>query len=140
MVAFTLKEPPISVGAVEALSPTTAVQMSDNEERTITPPATVDRRADALLAMRRELDTYWVSLRGFAEMEPDQVLIALSAFTARVGEMRTHCYRDGGRLATRLRLDELEPFIEECDRQFKFHSRLQSIRELDWRMAGGSPS
>lgn len=143
MSRYVVQEARIGVKDVEALAPPPAmcagVQVSDNVERTVSPPAPA-RSTDVLVAYRRELDAYWVNMRGFASMEPDQVLIALSAYTARVGEMRKNCWRDGGRLASKLRTEEIDPFIEECDRQFKFHSRLQSTRELDWQMTRGAPT
>lgn len=97
-------------------------------------------RADALLQFRVEFDGYRRQMRDFVTMEPDEVLIALSAFSARASEVRVLLWRDGSRLAQKMRTEEMDPFIDECDRQFKVHSRLQTIRELDWRMTGGAPS
>lgn len=89
--------------------------------------------------LRGELDGYYRAMQGFVSLEPDQVMLQLSAFSARASEIRTHLSRSDGRLSNAFRTREIEPFIDECDRQFKLHSRILSQRELDWRISAGQP-
>lgn len=88
-------------------------------------------------ALRSELDGYYAMARKWAHLEPDVVLMELSAITARLTEVRAHLNRDNGQRANRLRISEIDPLLEECDRQFKIHSRLIAMHQLDWEVARG---
>jgi hypothetical protein len=70
-------------------------------------------------------------------MEPDQIMVTLAGISARVIEIRANLVRREDRISQKLRTMEVEPLVDECDRQFKLWSRIQSIRELDWKMSGG---
>lgn len=91
-----------------------------------------------------ELNHYYARLNAFTDMEPDEVLRELSGISARLTEMRSNCFRlaDSGdrasRAADKLRIKEIDPMLEECERQFKYHSRIQAIREFDLKMTGGA--
>lgn len=86
--------------------------------------------------IRDELDGYFVTLKQLGAMEPDQVMYQLSAITARLSELRMHLCRHPGRRFDLLRTKELDPLIVECDRQYKFHSRIHAIRTFDWEVSG----
>lgn len=91
-----------------------------------------------------ELNHYYGRIKEFETSDPEDVLRELSGISARLTEMRANCQRLAGQsrgsVADRIRTKEIDPLLEECDRQFKLHSRLQAIREFDLRMAGGAPS
>lgn len=97
----------------------------------------VDETVGWLDRLRMEFDGYYARLRQFESLEPDQVMLEVSAVAARLTEVRAQLLRDHGQRATRLRLDEVDPLLEQLDFQFKIHSRLQSVRDLDFRLSGG---
>lgn len=87
--------------------------------------------------IRGELDAYFRSMQRFGDLEPDQILMVLSSYSARIGELRLQLIRRDTRRSNALRCKEIDPFIEECDRQFKIWSRIVAIREMDFRLSGG---
>lgn len=103
----------------------------------IDPDVRVDPHKDWITNYQSELDAYFGVMTQFNMMDPAEVMMKLSSFSARASEMRAQLIRVDSRRSTAFRTREVDPFLEECDRQFKIHSRLQSFRELDWKMAGG---
>ena len=96
-----------------------------------------DPDKDWIANMQGELDAYYVLMKQFNLMDTAEVLQQLSSWSARASEMRTQLVRVESRKSNAFRTREVDPFLDECDRQFKIHSRLQSLRELDWKMASG---
>ena len=92
---------------------------------------------DEVAYVRAELDEYYLAMQRFGELEPDQIFMALSAYSARMGELRLQLVRRDSRRCTSLRCKEVDPFIEECDRQFKIWSRIVATRTMDWEMTKG---
>lgn len=88
---------------------------------------------------REELDGYYELMQEFCALDPHTVFMRLSAMSARASEMRSRLARDDSRRALTLRTREVEPFLDECDRQFKVHSRALTITELEFKMSGGAP-
>lgn len=88
-------------------------------------------------AIRSELDAYYGLVKEWATSEPDIVLQEISAISARLTEVRAQLNRDNGQRANRLRISEIDPLIEQLEFQFKVHSRIQAVREMDFRMSGG---
>lgn len=86
--------------------------------------------------LRKELDGYYDEMKGFPDAYPDEIFLRLSSWTARMSEVRGKLTRSGKQAANRVRIDEVDPFISECERQFKFHSRRQSVNEMDFKLAG----
>jgi hypothetical protein len=109
---------------------------------TPTPPAgpagatSEDRERSRLAAFMAELDTIYAALPDFPNMEPDQVLLFISGWLARLTGIRAELQRSGSQKANMLRTKEVDPLIEALDSQFKIHSRLISMRELDFKMTG----
>lgn len=87
--------------------------------------------------LQAELDGYLRTMQEFAGWEPDAVLLTLSSMAARMLEVRTRMVRDNGQRATAFRTKEIDPFLEQCDFQFKIHSRLLAAHELEFKMMGG---
>lgn len=125
MAEFTLSEDPF-----------------DAEERvqtsTIPRNAVVAGRTDLSL-WQEEFDGYWAGMRQFELMDPTEIFLRLSGFSARASELRALIGRTENRRWNAFRTKEIEPFLEEVDRQFKFHSRVAAMREFEFRLSGGSP-
>lgn len=83
-----------------------------------------------------ELDDIYANLPGFPGMEPDQVLLMCSGWLARLTGIRADLQRAGTTKANALRTKEIDPLIDALDQQFKIHSRLISMRELDFKITG----
>ncbi len=98
-------------------------------------PETVDTDLEKL---REEMDGYYQTMEGFQTGDPRDNLMDLSAFSARMSHARTHIIRNGNvKIATNFRTKELDPFISECDRQFKIWSRLITVAQMDWDISRG---
>jgi len=91
-----------------------------------------------LEALRAEMDRYFDLMESFQTGDPRENLMHLSAFTARMSHVRTHIIRNGTEKSTaNFRTKELDPFISECDRQFKIWSRLVTVAQMDWEISKG---
>lgn len=86
---------------------------------------------------RNEVDAYYVRMRDFGTIETDEIFAELAAFSARASEIRGWLVRSQTRASNSFRTQEIDPFISECDRQFKLWSRYQAVREMDFRLSGG---
>lgn len=87
--------------------------------------------------LREEMDGYLEQMKQFHHMPVDEVFRLLSGWTARATELRIQLNRSDNQRASSFRTKEIEPFLEECERQFKFHSRIQATHELDLKMVRG---
>jgi hypothetical protein len=85
-----------------------------------------------VVEVRAEIDDYMILLRKLRSLPPEQVFLELSGITARMAEIRMVCVRSESRRLAALRTREIDPLIEECDRQFRFHSRIQAVRSIEW--------
>lgn len=109
----------------------------DEGKPTITPVvAAFQAKSGDVNALRAEMDNYYREMNTLNGLDPMEVFQKLSAFSARASEIRAYCFRVESRQAQALRTQMVDPFLEECDRQFKIHSRLQAIRELEFRLVG----
>lgn len=87
-------------------------------------------------AVEDELDIMARAIRGFWEMEPDQVMRMVSAMSARCTEMSMHLHRlEGKREWRQVRTMQADRILAELDRQFKLHSRLLEVRRQDIEMS-----
>lgn len=79
-----------------------------------------------------EIDMCLRAIRGFWEMEPDQVMRMTSAMSARATELSIHLHRlEGRREWKQVRTLQVERLQAELDRQFKVASRLLEVRRQD---------
>lgn len=79
-----------------------------------------------------EIDMMMRALRGFWEMEPDQVFRMSSAMSARCTELAIHLHRlEGKREWRQVRTQQVERILSELDRQFRGHSRIVELRRMD---------
>lgn len=89
-------------------------------------------------SLRKELDGYFEIMQDFSSGDARQNLMYLSAFTARISHVRSHIIRSaGGKLVQDFRTKEIDPFVSECDRQFKIWSRLITYAQFDWETSRG---
>lgn len=86
--------------------------------------------------IRKEIDGYYEEMKGFQNEYPEDIFLKLSSWTARMSEVRGRLTRSSKPAANRMRIDEVDPFINECDRQFKIHSRRQAVQEMDFKLVG----
>lgn len=89
-------------------------------------------------AIRLEVDDYLGRLRGLNSLPSAEVFMTLSAISARLAEIRNRLVRVDNRRFLALRTKEVDPLIDEVDRQFKFHSRIASVRQMEWDATTGS--
>lgn len=91
-------------------------------------------------SVRAELDSAFADMRRFFQMEPDEVMRACSAHSARLSELRVRIQRieDFQRQWQPVRVREIEPTLDELRQQYAIASRLQSVRQLDWDMERGN--
>lgn len=85
-------------------------------------------------AIQEELDSWYRKMKTFPSREPTDILLLLSGWTARASEIRGMLWRINTTRASQIRIREIEPFLQECDRQFKIHSRIVSTREIEVKM------
>lgn len=86
---------------------------------------------------RTEILGYYQTMKEFNNMDPSDVFRSLSQFTARASEMRATISEHETKQQSSFRIKVIDPFIEECDRQFKVHSRTLSNEEMIARLSGG---
>lgn len=94
--------------------------------------------ADPVVIIQDEINDYLRRLKELNGLPPAEVFQTLSAISARLAEIRNRLIRVENRRFTALRTKEIDPLIEEVDRQFKFHSRIQAVREAEMRLFGPS--
>lgn len=87
-----------------------------------------------------EIDRMLRLVRSFWKMEPDEVMRASSALSARCSELYVNLHRVEGKDRTyrQVRTQHVVPLLDELDRQFKTHSRMVEIRKQDLEMLRGS--
>ena len=91
-----------------------------------------------LVGLRKEMDDFYDIMALFQHSDPSENLMHLYAFTARMSYERAKIIRYGtDRSDANFRTKELDPFISECDRQFKIWSRLITVHQMDWELSRG---
>lgn len=101
------------------------------------PTESVPRRSTNADDWRLELSAYLADMQKFEGMEPTEVFFRLAAFSARAAEIRFQIASGESRRLTAFRTQCVDPFIEMCEFQFRVHSRIQAIREMEFRISGG---
>ncbi len=102
------------------------------------PHETPVQPGDPVAIIQGEVDDYLRRLKTLNGLPPTEVFQTLSAISARLAEIRNRLIRVDNRRLTALRTKEVDPLIEEVDRQFKFHSRIQAVREAEMRLFGSA--
>jgi hypothetical protein len=88
--------------------------------------------------VRSEIDDAHEDMREFYLNEPDEVMRKVSGHLARMTELSKEIRRIEGsaRMWKSVRTAEIDPTIDALFQQFQIHSRLQSVREMDFRVSG----
>lgn len=89
-----------------------------------------------VLRYQKEIDGYYEVLKGLSHLDVTEIFRTLSAISARASELRTRLSRVDTKRAQNFRIREVEPLIEEIDRQFKLQSRALSVMEIEMRLSG----
>lgn len=87
---------------------------------------------------REELSGYLAEMQKFEAMDTTEVFFRLAAYSARAAEMRFQISSGESRRLTAFRTQCVDPFIEMCEFQFRVHSRIQAIREMEFKISGGA--
>ena len=90
-------------------------------------------------SIRGEIDDAFADIKTFVNREPDEIMRMAAGHSARLSEIRVRIMRieDFRTQWRNVRTREVEPALEELQRQWSHGSRLHSVRELDWRMESG---
>lgn len=90
--------------------------------------------------VRGEIDDAFADMRTFHNREPDEVFRLISGHSARLAELRGRIARVEGisRHWGPVRAREVEPALDELQKQYLIASRQLTVRELDWRMETGA--
>lgn len=86
-----------------------------------------------------EIDDMADAIRDFWQMEPDQVMRACSAYTARCSELYIKLHRIEGRERAykQIRTQHVNTLLDELDRQHKIASRMLEVRRQDLEQQKG---
>ena len=87
--------------------------------------------------LQQEIDGYYEIMKQFNQYEPAEIFLYIAAWSARASEIRSKIVRVESRRAQAFRTRELDPFLDELDRQFRIHSRVVTIRQHEWDMQKG---
>lgn len=88
--------------------------------------------------VRVEMDHAITDARQYYQWEPDEVMRSVSGHLARLVEISQEIRRIEGsaRQWKPVRTNEIDPLMKDLWDQFQIHSRLQSVREMDFRVSG----
>lgn len=92
---------------------------------------------NTIAAWRQEISDCYQVLKVLVDMDVNDAFRTLSQFSARASEMRSLIVLREGREQAAFRIKVLDPFLEECDRQFRVNSRIQAVKEMDAKLSGG---
>lgn len=94
---------------------------------------------DFLKGARKELDGYYKEMQTFDPMSPDKIFKRLANMSCRASYIRGLLMRKNyGDAANNFRTREIDPFLAECDRQYKVWSRYISVLGLEWDISSRS--
>lgn len=87
----------------------------------------------------REVEGFYKILEGLNDLDDVAKFENISGMSARASHLRNQLTRAGTQKDARLdyaRINYIDPFLREVDRQFKIHSRVFSVAESEQRMLG----
>lgn len=100
----------------------------------------VDLEGDLLASTLKELREYHQMNQAFSSMEPDDVLVQISAITARLTYLRACLMDSGGQRAAKIRTSNLDPLMMNLELQFRIASRRLTSHQFDFEVTRGAPS
>lgn len=86
---------------------------------------------DAIDSYRKEINGYLEQMLDFKTLQPLEVLILIGGYSARASWMRARLIRSGSKIADTFRIKEIDPFLNEVDRQFKVWSRVVAVLDAE---------
>ena len=86
---------------------------------------------------RAEIDAFYETMQHFNNADMSEILGHLSSFSARMSAVRSQIVRSESRMMNNFRTKEIDPFLEECDRQYKIWSRQLTVLQNEWEMTKG---
>lgn len=90
-----------------------------------------------VLRYQAELSEFYAKVADFHRQDSAAVLRTISGIAGRCTEIRADLHRSGSARANKFRTSEVDPLLDALDLQFKIHSRLISVNQLDWDMSKG---
>jgi hypothetical protein len=93
----------------------------------------------SITEVRQEVDDAFADMKTFLSRNPDEIMRIARGHSARLSELRVRIMRceDSTPQWRSVRQREIEPCLEELREQYACASRLESVRELDWKMESG---
>lgn len=121
----------------QAASPGQQPPMNDMMARRL---SAVVPQLGSINSVRDELDSMNETMKGFDEEEPDEVMRACSAYSARLVEIQRRIFRIEDVLTywKPVRTQEVNRLLEETRFQYEVASRILTQRKFDWEMERGS--
>lgn len=123
------------------------VFVAEEAVRRVTPPEwgnwrtpKVDLEGDLLASVLKELQDYHRMNQAFSGMEPDDVLVQISAITARLTYLRACLLDSGGQRAAKIKTSNLDPLMMNLELQFRIASRRLTSHQFDYEVTRGAPS
>lgn len=89
-------------------------------------------------ATRGEIDSFYKEMATFEDLDAAEIFKRISAMSSRMSYLRGCVMRSSDSKLQSLRIKEIDPFLSECDRQFKTWSRLVSVINLEWDISSKS--
>jgi len=122
-----------------------AAQADTASHVTVARPITLDTTTanpvvgGSIDSVRKEIDDAFADMKTFLNLEPDEIMRMCGGHSARLSELRVRIQRVEGPLQQwrDLRTKEIEPTLDELQRQYQIASRLHAVREFDLKMMGG---
>lgn len=104
-------------------------------------PATTGTPAQSndLKGHQAEVAEMMAKLKELETLDPVEVMRTISSISARAREIQSWAW-DNQMSSTpiqQFRTRKVDPLLEECERQFRYHSRLLEALKFDWEMSRG---
>lgn len=103
------------------------------EARRSRPMPRIPHSKEDLEGWRVELDAFYDLMDKFP-LNEENVFHLLSAMSARASRIRSTVVRREDRAMQWFRTQELDPFLKECERQFKYWSRILTASQHEWEI------
>lgn len=100
------------------------------------PPAPVSGRVVHLSDLQQEVAEFYTRLTKLSETDMAEVFKSLSAISSRTAEIRSWLQSSESRQMRAFKANQVEPLLEECERQYTYLSRLQAVREFELKLVG----
>lgn len=87
---------------------------------------------------RTELAGFFTLIKAFRNTDLVEILMNIAAMSGRASEIRNQVMEgSGSQRMNAFRTKQLDPFLDEVDRQFRVWSRVQAVRTMEWDMSKG---